>query len=251
MELRRDRKDKAHVRERDKSKGVPKFLVEKPAYLLCLCQVAEHASLPPVWKALVDAPKRHQMTTLQSAFDNTARRMSIQAPIVMTPSLLNTTLSIGFHIYHRDNLGKGIHQFYLWHQTSTTRKVLKDRVDQHHVISGGGGAPTLADSAYLTAPDRVSLPEIVVLVQSSQNRLWVLLETLLGRDHPDAQGMDVVVLDLMNRETELWEYSPSDPSLKPNPPALLTQWTQIRLSDWIAWQWERGGREPFSDLEDI
>ena len=39
--------------------------------------------------------------------------------------------------------------------------------------------------------------------------------------------MDVVILSLIEQETELEEYSPLNPSLKPKLPALLTRWIQI------------------------
>ena len=37
--------------------------------------------------------------------------------------------------------------------TYAVRKVLKARSDQHQVRAGGGGAPTLDNATYLTAPD--------------------------------------------------------------------------------------------------
>ena len=48
-------------------------------YLLRIFQVVDHASLPPMWKALADAPKRQHLTTLQHAFDDTNRQLSIRA----------------------------------------------------------------------------------------------------------------------------------------------------------------------------
>ena len=65
VELQPGREEKAQVGERSKSKGLPEFLGKNLTYLLCLGQVEEHASLPPVWKALDDAPKKHHLTTLQ------------------------------------------------------------------------------------------------------------------------------------------------------------------------------------------
>ena len=48
------------------------------------------------------------------------------------------------------------------------------------------------------------------------------------------------------------EYSPCDPSLKPNIPVLMTQCIQIHLSGYIAQKWERGGvGGGFPDLEAI
>ena len=81
--------------------------------------------------------------------------------------------------------------------------MLKARVDQQQVIAGGDGAPTLADTAYLTAPDEVTLPETVAMAQSAHARLQVVLDTLLVRKHPDMQGMEAVILELIDWETEL------------------------------------------------
>ena len=120
--------------------------------------MVEHASLPPVWIALADAPKRQHLTTLQGPFDDTSRRMSIRAPIFMTSSRLKMTLAIGFYLNNRYDLGTGLHQFCLGWHTSAAWKMLKVRVDQNQFIEGGGGAPTLADVAYLTALYEVPLP---------------------------------------------------------------------------------------------
>ena len=43
--------------------------------------------------------------------------------------------------------------------------------------------------------------------------------------------MDTVLLELIDKETELKEYSTSNPILKPKLPYLLTWWIKIRLSD--------------------
>ena len=61
--------------------------------------------------------------------------------IITTPGLLNVTLTLGFLLNHRDNLGTGINQFYMGNHTYVSRKLLKDCVEQHQVIAGGKGAP--------------------------------------------------------------------------------------------------------------
>ena len=52
-------------------------------------------------------------------------------------------------------------------------------------------------------------------------RLWVVLDTLLGRYHPSTSGIDVSNKALMERETDLEEYSPWDWVLKLKIPALV------------------------------
>ena len=98
------------------------------------------------------------MKTLQRALDDTARRLRVQAPIVVTPGLLNLTLSLGFLLDHRDNWGMGLHQFGLSRHTSTARKVLRARANQHQIVVGGAAAPSLAEAAMLMDPDWVSFP---------------------------------------------------------------------------------------------
>ena len=79
VEMQKELEDKAHVREWPKSKGVPNILGINLAYLLRLYQVVEHVLLLPVLKSLVDASKRQQLKTLQSAFENTTQqRASVQ-----------------------------------------------------------------------------------------------------------------------------------------------------------------------------
>ena len=79
-------------------------------------------------------------------------------------------------------------------------------------------------------------------------RLKVVLDTLFVPDHPTALSTKEVNVYIMERETELEEYSPRDRGLKSRLTVSIPLWAQIRLSDWFARQWERGGREPFLDL---
>ena len=111
-----------------------------------------------MWKELAAPPICQHLMTLQRALDNTTRRLNVQAPINATPELLKITLTIGFRLEHRDDLGSGLHKFGFVQHTSASRKMLKVRSDQHQVIMGGRTAPFLADAATLEAPDGVSLP---------------------------------------------------------------------------------------------
>ena len=129
--------------------GSPRSRGENLNYLLRLCKLVEHTSLPPMWKTLEDLPKRQQITALQRAFDDISQRMVICAPIIATPSLFNISLALVFFLNHRDELRTGIHQLCLGNQTSAAWKVLKARIDQHQVIAGGGGAPMMDDAASL------------------------------------------------------------------------------------------------------
>ena len=72
---------------------------------------------------------------------------------------------------------------------------------------------------------------MVAMSQIYHTCLWVFLYTLLGRDHPSDKGMDSVVLALIDRDTDLEDYSPCNPNLKPKLPYLRTQWIHICLSD--------------------
>ena len=74
---------------------------------------------------------------------------------------------------------------------------MKSRIDQHQVIAGGGGSPTLAKAAYLTAPDGVSLLETLDIAWSAHAHLRVVINILLGRYHPSTHIMDAFVKSLM------------------------------------------------------
>ena len=141
---------------------------------------------------------------------------------------MTLALSLGF--YHRYDLGTGILQFCLGQHMSASSELLKARVDQHRVIVGVSRSLTLSDAAYLTAPDWVSLPDTLDMAYSTHIRLWVVLDTLIGRDHPVAHGMDSFNKSIMERDTYLEEYSSWDKGMKPNLPTLLTQWVHIFLS---------------------
>ena len=148
----------------------------------------------------------------------------------MTSSLLKMTFTIEFFLDYRDNLGMGIHQFFLGQHTSAARKVLEVRFNQHQVIEDGGGAPTLSYATYLTEPYEVSFPETVTMERISHARLQVILDTILGRNHPDVQGMYAVVFALIYWEVELEECPSCNPILKPNLLALLIRWIHILLA---------------------
>ena len=100
------------------------------------------------------------------------------------------TLSPRFRLDHRDDLGMGLRQFCLGQQMPAYRKLLKDRFDQHHVISSRSGAPTMADTTYLTVLDGVSLPKTLAMAHSTYMHNRLILDTLMGRDHPAAHGID-------------------------------------------------------------
>ena len=106
------------------------------------------------------------------------------------PGLLKITPALGFHIYHRDNLRIGLHQFRISQQTSAAWKVVKAPANQHQVIAGGGAAPSLADAATLTAPDGVSLSATLAMAWGSYLRLRVVLVTLFGPDHPTTLAIE-------------------------------------------------------------
>ena len=111
------------------------------------------------------------MTYLQQTFYDTDIQLGVQDPILATPGLLNMILDLRLLLNHRGNLKKGIHQFLLGQHTSAARKLLKGRVDQHQVITGSGGAPTLANADYLTAPNGVSLTETLDIACSTHMHL--------------------------------------------------------------------------------
>ena len=54
------------------------------------------------------------------------------------PGMLKLTLALGFHLYHCDDLGTGLHKFGLSQHTSAAQEVLTSRYDQHQIIAGGG-----------------------------------------------------------------------------------------------------------------
>ena len=109
------------------------------------------------------------------------------------------TLTLGFRLNHRDYLGTGIHQFCLGNHTSSARNLLKDRVNKHQFIAGGGGSPTLTNTSYLIAPDGVTLLKTLTMARSAHACLQVVMDTLLGRYHPSAQAMYMVFQTLMDR----------------------------------------------------
>ena len=120
VEIRRDKEAKALARQAVEEKGVPDLLGSNLTYLLLLRQVAAHEDLSTMWKELLGSPKCQHMMTLQKAFDNTAQRLSIRAPIGVPTGMLNLNLALGLRLEHRNDLGSGLHQLGLGQHTSAT-----------------------------------------------------------------------------------------------------------------------------------
>ena len=163
VEMSRDMEAKYLERQEDKEKGIMDLLGSNLTYLLHLGQVAPNENPHPMWRELVRAPKHQHLTTIQRNLDDIARHLTVRAPIFATPGLLKIILDLGLRLYHRDDLGTGLHQFEIGQHISVTQKVLKAHAVQHQVIVGGGGAPFLADAATLMAPDGVSLPSTLAM----------------------------------------------------------------------------------------
>ena len=134
VKLMQDIEGKALSRKADDKKGIPDLVCSNLVYLIRIGQVATHEDLPPIWKYLKVALKPQHLTTLHRAIDNTAHHLSVRAHIFATPGLLKLTLVVDFLLYHKDDLGAGLHQFGMCQHTSTAPKVLKVRVNQHHVL---------------------------------------------------------------------------------------------------------------------
>ena len=180
------------MRDQADNKGVAKFLGTNLAYLLRLTQVADHEYLLSAWKSPADAPKRQYLTALQSNFDDMERRLGVCAPIVVTPGLLKTTLSLSFRLNPRYDLGTGLHQFCPGQHKLATRNIIKAHVYQSQVIVDGGGDPTLVDAADLTPLYGVYLLETFSMVRSAHACLWVVLNIFIGRYDHFNHGMDTL-----------------------------------------------------------
>ena len=108
----------------------------------------------------------------------------------------------------------GLHQFGLSQHTSASRKVLKSHANQHQVIVGGRYAPSLANTATLTVPDSVSLPDTLTMARGYHAHLRVVLVTLFLSDHPTALAMKWLNTEIVDSYMELEEYNPRDRGLK-------------------------------------
>ena len=150
-------------------------------HIFCLAQVSEHEALQEIWEWIYGAPKRHQLVVLQQSQELTSRRLEFHTLFAL--GLIKITLSLVFWLEHWDDLGKFLYQLILGHNTTEAQKVTKDWYNQHQVVLGGEGSPTLAYAATLTAMERVNIPEILTMAQIAKLRLWVLVETILVPDH--------------------------------------------------------------------
>ena len=91
----------------------------------------------------------------------------------------------------------GLYQFGLVQYTSSARNVLKDRVDQHQVITVGGTDTSLAAASTLTAQDGVSFLATLAKAQGAHAWLRVVLDIFLGQDQPTAQNIHAINKDIL------------------------------------------------------
>ena len=145
-----------------------------------------------MWKEIAGYPKRKYLITLWSNLDYTTQRLSVQEPIVATTGLLNPTLALGFRLEHCENLGLGVHQFFIFQHIFSAWKVLNNQAYQHQVIAGGIAASALDDVVMLMAPDGVFLPVTLVMARGYHTLLRVVLATLFGPYHPNKPAMKEV-----------------------------------------------------------
>ena len=197
VKLRQDRESKAQACKADDKKGIMELMGNNLTYLLRFGQVSAHEDLPPLCRDLAGSPKLQNLTRLQRLLKDMDHHLISRATILATPGLLKLNLSLGFGLYHRDNLGMGLYQFGLSQDTPATRKVLKAGSNQYHVITGGGATPLLADAATLMAPDGISLTPIVAMARGDHTRTGVVLVTLLGQDQPTVMATRDVKTDLL------------------------------------------------------
>ena len=75
----------------------------------------------------------------------------------------------------------------------------------------------------LKEPESISLPEALTMVQSVHAHLRVVMDTLLGRDHPSSQSLESFIHVLTDMDMEFEEYSIWYRRLKPHLLSLLTR----------------------------
>ena len=96
--------------------------------------------------------------------------------------------------------------------------------DQHQFIKVGGARTSLSDMAMMIAPDGVSMPATLDMLQCPHTHQRVVLATLFGIDHPTAMLMKELNVEIMEREMELYEYNPRAQGLKDCLLASITRW---------------------------
>ena len=77
------------------------------------------------------------------------------------------------------------------------------------------------DVVNITAHDGICLQETFIMTHRSYSSLWVVLDTLLGRDHPSVHSIAMFVQDLTDWNMDLEDYSPKYWRLSPQFPSML------------------------------
>ena len=204
------------------------------AKLLRICQVANSASLPQVWKDLASAPKKQDLVTFQQAFDNMALTLNMPGmKVPITPDMGTKLRTLAFEMTNDDDLSTGIHPFVFSHMNQeeiTEACVLQER---YLLIQQGLGAPTLAEAAAFTRSGKVKLPRTLTEATISYGKWRIALHVLLGAAHPMTRTYDSFWQAWNAGQNFLLNIRTRTPGLFP---ALTVRWIQLRTSLWFSQQ---------------
>ena len=114
------------------------------------------------------------------------------APTIVTPSLLNLVLALGFYMESWDTLTTGLHPFVIGQHTATFRKFLLGQADWYAVVASGAGALSLKDVEILLAPDGVTLTLNLSIARGQWLRNRLIFRTCFGVYHNASKALEEI-----------------------------------------------------------
>ena len=113
--------------------------------------------LPQLYTELVITKKKHKLTVLQRAWDDTATALGVHVPTMVSPVLLQISIVLTIRLEDKYDLYTGLHPFMLDQHMATVRKLLPISGEYCNLVAGGTGT-TVVEAENMRVPDGVVLP---------------------------------------------------------------------------------------------
>ena len=159
-----------------------------------LCQVTRDEDLPPLWRQLATAARTERSAVIQFCLEERARAVRFPSPVA-TPELVEMLVNFRFTSPDVDDLTAGASLFIIVsvHEAGSPRTA-RGRQLVYDMVHSGNVAPTLDQLHQLvdTAPRMAT--NLIQLLHSLRG-YSVLLDCMLGSDHPLAKGFHGFVME--------------------------------------------------------
>jgi hypothetical protein len=203
--------------------------------LIRLCHVAAAADLPPLYTDYAQATKTSQLSVLQNAIDEARNRLQVPFPVTVTVALNTKFAKLQFAATDVDDFSQGIGPFQFGLSTPAEETQIQQQIDLFQAIHGGQGTPSLADTMVLESPDDAKLPYDIQSTEVQLESFRVVLDPMLGSNHPVVQYLSREKVALRTNMRELIQRMREGQTYLP---IYLMRYYQVEINDFMRCQGE-------------